>query len=260
MTDACETAASLAASESRAALLTRLRTDGPATRADCEEWLDASKRTVKRSLAALEERGWVSERDGEYRVTAAGGPVADRYDAFVSAVGVSQRLQPFLSHVPPGELGFGLEHLQDAEMLAGSEETPLAPLERALELRKRATRIREVTSIIARESAGQLADRITEADLDVENVVTEAALREARSNPDYADALTATRGAEGHTLYVTDRDVPFLLGIFDDTVVLAATGDDGLPVAVVITEDETVLDWARAWFRSYRDDAREVTD
>jgi predicted transcriptional regulator len=259
MTCPRETATFVAASEHRVALLSGLRESGAADRETCYEWCDASRRTVTRALADFADREWVRESNGRYRLTGLGRAVAAGYERCEERVAAAQRLAPFLSRVPGDDFDLDPWHLRDADLVVGGPGTPTAPVDRALELRSDATRIRDLSPIVARESVAQLAERLESADLDVEAVVSERAVRSALSNPDYESLLAEVRGAEGHSLYVTADPVPFVLGVFDDVVALGAT-EDGHPHALVVSDAEPVVEWALAFFSAARDDAMPVAD
>jgi len=258
MTEAHELVAFLSASETRATLLVRLRAAGSAERRTCYDWTDASRRTVKRALSNLADRHLIRAEEGSVQVTALGATVADRYETFVEDVRLARRLRPFLRRVPAGALDVDLRHFADAEVVTAAEGSPYAPMDRVLELRRGATRLRELSTIVASESVGQLAERLEREDLDVEIVITADALARARSNPDYEDAFAATRDAEDLSLFATEAEVPFLLGILDDTVALSVTDEDGMPAATVVTDAAPVREWALDRFERVRRDAREL--
>jgi predicted transcriptional regulator len=247
----------LAASSNRVTLLGRLRTQGPARRRTCYELLDASRRTVKRTLSALEDRGWVRQTDDGYHVTALGDVVYVEYDRMQQTLSVAERLRPFLRNVPGDAFDLDLRHLADAEVVFAEDSSPYAPMDRALEFRRGSSRLRELSSVVARDSVAQLTERLDEEDqFDVEVVLSADAVESARANDDYASDFGDHRTADALSMYVYEGTLPFLLTIGDESVALGATDESGVPAALVVSDADRVRSWASDVYERYRAAAR----
>ncbi|MGM0399575.1 MAG: helix-turn-helix domain-containing protein, partial [Halobacteriota archaeon] len=72
----------LSNSPHRVEILRTLRGDGGLSRRDLYSAIQASRRTVKRSLQKFDERGWIHERDGEITLSVGGAFVLDGYEDF----------------------------------------------------------------------------------------------------------------------------------------------------------------------------------
>jgi hypothetical protein len=60
-------------------------------------------------------------------------------------------------------------------------------------------------------------------------------------------------------MFVTDADVPHVIGIGDDTVYFGVDDERGAPLALIETSDETVFVWAEGTFETYRREAVPLT-
>lgn len=251
----------LAASENRVDALLALRELGAADLRSVAETVDASRRTVKRILDALEERGWILSKtnDREYRISALGWLVLDSYLDVVDRLETADQLAPLLERISAEELGLDPLALAGADVIVKGDNQPYAPMDRVLRIRRNASEIREVVNIVQADSAAQFRDRVERGELTATVILEAGVVNAVTSNDDYAESFEGALGADGASFYVFDGVVPFLLGVMDDTVVLGATDDEGIPDTIVVSEDPVVRDWAESRFESYREAAEEIT-
>ncbi|WP_416840426.1 hypothetical protein [Haloferax sp. DFSO52] len=59
--------------------------------------------------------------------------------------------------------------------------------------------------------------------------------------------------------FVYDGPIPLILVIADETVMLAPTDENGIPTAVVVTENEAIRSWVETTLDEYRDQSTELT-
>lgn len=248
----------LAVSENRRDVLRAVCGEGPLPREAIERRLDASRRTVKRALDALAEHNYVEREEEEYRPTALGSHVCSAYASMEESLALSERLEPVLGRIPDGAFDLDPGHLAGATVRTAEEGGPYRILERVLELRREATRIRELSSVVEERSVHQLRDRLDSgADLDVEFVLTADAAERASEVETYESPHRAILESDATSGYVYDGSFPFVLGIFDETVVLGVDGGD-LPHAMVESDDPDVRAWAEETFAEYRRAAEPI--
>ncbi|MFB6140366.1 MAG: helix-turn-helix transcriptional regulator [Halosimplex sp.] len=256
-----EVLAFLAQSENRVDVLDALADGEPRDRYDLEGAVDASRRTVLRVANELLERGYVRETDDGYRLTALGESVYDRYAAAADGIGALSSAAAVLSAVPAGVVDFDPARLADAEVTAAAPGDPFAPLDRMLELRRGASRVRELAPGVERRSVEQLADRV-EADeaVDVEIVLTPASLETAESRDQYAPAHEVVASADAVALYLTPEPFALPVTVADETVALVADGAEGRPDAVLETDDPVVREWAESYVDRFVELADRIDD
>jgi predicted transcriptional regulator len=242
----------LSQSENRVGVLAALSDGAPRDRYDLESTVDASRRTVLRVVNELSDRGYLRETGDGYRLTALGAHVHDQYAAAVDGLDAVAPVAPFLAAVPAGVVDFDLARLADAEVTAATPGGSYAPLDRTLELRRAASRIRELAPDVERRSVEQIAERVEAGeDVEIEIVLTPASLETAESVDQYAAAHGAVAAADGVALYLTPEPFELPVSVMDETVALVSGGMDGRPDAVLETDDPVVREWAESYIDRY---------
>ena len=246
-------------SEIRIELLSVLDRTGAIAQRALRDELTASERTVRRTLTELEDRRLVTDAAEGYRLTALGETQIEAYREWRDRTELAASLRPLLGHLEPGVLGFDIERLQDASLTVADETRPYAVLDRTLQLRAEANRIRELAPAVEKRSVEQLATRVDRGESpDVEVILPAATARRARSEPAYEDAVATITAAEAVTRYVYPGSVPMFLGLIDELAVLGSIAD-GSPRALVETTDATVYEWVEHRLDEYRVEARPLS-
>lgn len=256
MTDADDTISFLTASTTRARALRALASEGELARDELYDRLDASRRTVKRALAALSERGFVACGPGgeRYRLTSLGDSIAAAYRSCIERTATAERLAPFLSRVDADAFDLDVAALADAEVVVATDAAPFAPLDRFLELRANARSVRVLSPLVQAQSLSRAAERVGDDEFRFAAVVSADAVDAARSTPEYERAFRETLGADSFETYRYEGTVPFVVALIDGTVALGVTEGE-TPHALVLSENERAREWATATFERYRDAA-----
>lgn len=253
---AVERIAFLTRSKPRVEILTHLLESGPTTQREFREHVDASRSTVTRALAALEEYDWV-RRDGEaYRLTPQGRIVADGLCDLVDTVRATEEIATFIEWFPYAEHDLDLEHLRGAEITASTDTDPYAPLRKHASAVRDASEFRMLLPSIDLRTARSTKDRVLNDDLELELIVSpdvEATI----SSEEFAPVLREQVAAGGLTVFVSEEAVPFYLGLSDTgSVQVGVEDDEGYPRALLETDCEEVRGWAESVYDEYRDHAR----
>jgi predicted transcriptional regulator len=248
----------LTQSDNRPEALAALREAGPLDRDGIAARLDASRRTVVRTVEALTDEGYVEQVGERYRLTALGATVIAAYQRLADEVALTDRLEPLLANVPGAVFDFDPRLLADAELVVATEGSPYALLDRTLTLRREARRVREIAPMTEKRSIEQLADRIRGgADIEFDAILSAATLEASRSNPEYADAFETTAASDAVDVAVYPDEVELFLCVADDTVAVGASKDDR-PHAMVVTSNPRVREWAIDTFEDHWDRAEPV--
>lgn len=259
MAEAIEELQFLTQSSNRARTLQAIAASGPLTRDDLEDRLAASRRTVVRIVNALTERGYVEETAEGLVLTPFGthvaGTLRDATDVLEDALAV----RPLFEYGPSVFRSIDPGWLADAEVVVASESSPFAVLDRILDVRERASRVREIAPGLERRSLDQLADRLRrDESVEMHAVLPEEAVREARTRPEYREHFVAQLAADQATVYAHPDPIDFAVGVADETAFLAVSRDDQ-PYALAVSTDEDIRAWAGDLFESYRAEATLVT-
>lgn len=246
-------------SGNRTELLLALGGTQPLDRYDLEGRLDASRRTVTRALDALNERGYVRETDEGYSLTAFGRAVAEAYRDCRRQVALAAEYRPLLEHLDTRLFDIDPELLEGAELTVASETSPFVVLNRTLELREGASRIREAAPGIEKRSVEQLASRLRHGSgLEMEVVLPPDAVETVAEADAFAGDHAVARDSEAVEFYVAPEPFSVFVGVMDDTAALA-TGEDGEPLALVESDRPAFREWAEARLDEFRDAATPLT-
>lgn len=245
----------LADSPDRVALLEHLR-EGAAGPARLADVLDCARRSAQRHLAACEERGWVQQGDGGYRLTAAGDAAARVHGEYQERLAAVDRAAPLLSHLdsahaPPPEL------LTDTEVIAASATNPQAPIQAYVERLRRFTgsRVLLCSPVLSRafhEAHAELARRGVHTDL----LLSTRTAREAQQRNPLEFAAIVRLGVLD--LYTRPDHVPFGLAVDGTQLLLGTYDDDGNLRACLHGDDPALVAWGEAKFEDLRAGSERV--
>lgn len=253
-----DTAVALVRSETRLDILRRLRA-GDASKYDLRAELDCARTTVDRNVEQLVEDGWVDRTEGEYALTSAGVAALDAASEYVETVSAAERLQPLLDWLPESALDIDLCHLADAEVTVASEATPVAMVDKHVMSVKRADHTRVVLPVVSTQGMDAQAQAMAERDVHAEIIVPPTVADVFVSNPAFEELIATLRERGTVELLVTDRPVPYYLGVLDETVQIGVD-DGGQPKALLESEAGRVREWAAEKFASYKQSATPLPE
>jgi len=212
---------------------------------------DVARTTVTRTLEGFAERGWIDRGGDGCTLTAYGAAVAATVRETVSALGPPTDLEPFLRRVPADAFDLDPAALADAEVTVAEPGSPYAPVEAVTELRARSSTVRELSSIVARDSAEQVHDRAVQGDATFEIVLQDDVVEQIHAAAEYRSQFEATVDQAGVDVRVYEGTFPFLVVLLDDAVALGATTDEELPAVLVVSESDAVREWAESVYAEF---------
>jgi len=214
--------------------------------------------TIARILRELEERAWIERSERGYEVTPEGEWVCDEFTRLLDEVKAERRLREPLEWMPSDLLTFDVRCLRDADVvtLDGSDMTTY--VRRVREFHRSGDRIRGIAREWAPEAIENQWELTVNGDSRIEMVVIPKVVSGIRDHPPASRRFRELLEEENAEYFVTD-DIPISVGIVDDTVGINLTDEDGVVKAGLMTDDETVYEWAVDLFEIRREDARPVT-
>lgn len=242
----------LAGSSVRPATLAALRDHGRLSLRDLDDRVSASRRTLKRTLNAMESRGWVQRVDGRYELTVLGACILSAYEEFRDCERLADRVRPFLEHTPATALGteFDPEVLTDATVTTVDDD-PTAFVEHLLDIRAGADRLREYAPFLMIDSVRQLAERV-ENDSPAPDVTlvlrTDAP---PRSSSEYDERFETLFGAESVDVRLYPDGPMVGMGVADGRGFLGAADGDGIPNVLLTSDDPDFVEWIERTFDDY---------
>ncbi|MFO7927198.1 MAG: helix-turn-helix transcriptional regulator [Halobacteriota archaeon] len=246
----------LARANSRVRILEHLSEAETATQRDLRTQLDASRTTIARSLQSLEDRHWVERNDGAYRLTRIGAIITDEFSGMLETVQRVAELAEFLRWFPADESTPDFLRLRDAEITSSSDGDPYAPARKQTKILRTADRLRILLPSVDLEGTKTITEETAEHALEAETILSpglESTFESDEFSPYIREMLESGRS----TLFVSERDPPFYLGLADDGRVQIGVEDgEGFPRSLLETTDEDVRTWAEGVYRTYREGAR----
>ena len=249
----------LAGSELRPAVLAVLRAEALPLR-EVADRVSASRRTVKRTLSAMESRGWTRPDDGAYELTTLGATVLAAHEAFRERTRIATRLRPFLERVSASEFDPGIDALADTTVYTPDDD-PTAFVDRLVELRSGATRIREYAPFLMLDSLEQFSEGFGNGRSDADVMLVVRTDTPPRSTLAYDERFTALVEATHADLYV-DPDGPtsIAFGVADDTAFLGVADDDGMPGALLVGDTAELVSWVERQVDDRLDAAEQLPE
>lgn len=227
---------------------------------ELREQYDAARTTVTRTLNGFEQRGWVDRNGGRVTLTAYGDAVADTVADAVADLEVTTGVAPFLSRVTATSFDLDPRKLADADVTVAEPGSPYAPVEEVTALRRQSSTVRELSSIVARDSAEQVHDRAVAGDATFEIVLQADVVDQIHASDAYRDQFERTVDQPAVTVRVYEERFPFLIVLLDDCVALGVTNDEEMPAALVVSTASDVRSWAEDKYRTYFEAADPYTD
>lgn len=253
-----ETASALVRSEIRIGILYELW-DGPATKYELRDRLDCSRTTVDRNLDHLLDGGWIGETSGGYRLTTCGEIVVEEATAYLETVTVTKKLQPILRWIPRESLDLDVRQLADAEITLGTDEQPMAMVDKHAQALKESPTAKLILPIVSQQPLEAQVRSFELEELSLEIIAPPSIVETLANDQPFAHLIEELREAGAIDLYVTERSVPYYLGILGETIQIGVD-DDGQPKGLLESTADPVQQWADKRFAEYRESATPLAE
>jgi predicted transcriptional regulator len=260
--DPLEDVAFLARSSHRVGVLKTLA-DGPLTRPDLHEETGISQPTLGRILGSFEDRDWVEQCRPEYALTPLGELLVEEFDDLLDTVETIQKFGDVVQQLPTDEMDFDVRTFADATVWTPEPGDTVSHIRRMETVWFEADRRRLLGSTLGtasfddrKEQARRDFDRLKQ--MEVETIVSRAMLEQGMSDPEIRRMTLEHWDADQMNAYLYDGPIPLILAIADDTAMLAPTDENGIPTAVIATENETIRLWVETQLDEYREQSIEL--
>ncbi|WP_458208120.1 helix-turn-helix transcriptional regulator [Haladaptatus sp. NG-SE-30] len=261
--DPLEDVAFLARSAHRVNVLEALA-EGPLSRPKLHEETGISQPTLGRILGSFEDRNWVEHQRPDYALTPLGELLVSEFGDLLDTVETIQKLGDVVRQLPTDEMDFDIRTFADATVWTPDPGDTLSHIRRMETTWLDADRRRLLGSTLGpisfderKERARRDFDRLQE--MEVETIVSRSLLEQGMSDPEIRRMTLEAWDSEQMKAYLYDGHIPLLLTIADDTAMLAPTDENGIPTAVVETENETIRSWVETRLDEYREQSVEMT-
>jgi DNA-binding HxlR family transcriptional regulator len=238
----------LVGSDNRIAVLRVLRDRGPLSARALETRVDASRRTLKRTLDGMATRGWVVSPDAVqgYDLTALGRAVLSGFEAFRARERLAERLRPFLEHAPARAYDVDLDALADATLTVATPDDPYGPIDRLLDLRTGATRLRQCVPFLLTDSVLQLAERVADTPRAATTLVLSEVGPSSSADPTYRERFEALADSPAVDVRLCPDPIRVAVGLADGHAFFGVMAD-GSPHALLDGDDPALVRWTEAY-------------
>lgn len=236
--------------------------DGPMTRPALHDETGISQPTLGRILEPFRDRNWVERRGQEYALTPWGELLVDEFHGLLDTVGAIHHLGSVSQFLPIDQLDFDVRRLGSASITTPQTGDVLRHVRRAEERLRGANHVRLVADTIAPHSLEEQRDRVVDASGDellIESVITGDAIDQALSDQQLAGFIRDLLQSGQAPVFRYDGTIPMIFAIADDIAILAPTDEQGMPGALIETEDVVVRAWVESKFDEYRDQSTVLT-
>jgi predicted transcriptional regulator len=237
--------------------------DGPLTRPELHEETGISQPTLGRILGSFEDRNWVEQRRPEYALTPLGELLAEEFEDLLDTVETIQTLGDVVRQLPTDEMDFDVRTFADATVWTPEPGDTLSHIRRMERVWFDADRRRLLGGTLGpasfddrREQARRDFGRLQQ--MEVETIVSSAMLEQGMSDPEIRRLTHEHWDPEHVRAYLYDGPIPLILAIADDTAMLAPLDENGIPTAVIETENETIRSWTETEMDEYRERSVEL--
>lgn len=244
----------LVRSEARVRILEELL-DGRRTNRELRDEIDVDRTTIARNLDALRENGWIREDHRSYVLEPYRKPAVLELVSVLDSLRLTERLGAFLRWTDPSQFDFDIERLTDAEIWTAEPGDPWAMVNRHVATLREAEEVHALLPETGVSAKRAMHRGVVERGMGVELTVSPDVFDTFRSDPEYAEYYRKLRRHDCVDYLITDDEIPFYLGVLDGETVQIGVSEDGVPRALLETDDGEVRAWAERVLDGYRERA-----
>lgn len=255
MDESLDAVAFLARSEIRVGILRALEEE-PRDRRGLEAATGASQSSLSRSLADLENRGWIRRTEGTYCLTTAGEQVIGQFVPLLETISGLQTLDDGLACLPVDEMDLDIRHFNDAELLTAEEFDPTAPYQYGIKRLRESTTVRSAARVVPPPYVRAIQEAVDAGTLSAEIIL----------DSEYVEAFQDSEIGRSWKDIASDADVrkhperiPYRLILLDDVVHLWLCSDEGEQAGLLESQDGRVREWAESTIDTYRELAEPIS-
>lgn len=220
--------------------------------------LGVSRSTVDRGIRDLEVQNLVTRCDDGYTITAKGAVLRDQFTEFLTTSELTTHLEPVLKWIQPHDSDLPLDALLDATVIVASDNDPYAPVNRHVRALQTATDVQALLPAVGLTAMRVGRDQLLSSEARHEMVVETGVAETIRTEPGYRHTLEEMKDSGQLSLYVSDESIPYYVGVLDERMQLGVEDDDGLPRALIETQEPAAVEWAAGVFADYKQRSRQL--
>jgi predicted transcriptional regulator len=221
-----------------------------------------SRATIWRVFQTFEEYGWCESQPRGYHLTTKGEEALSAYQELLKQSEQVIAKAPFLQRLSTEFTNFPTHALADAELVFSKPASPGLVVEAALKLRDLRTRHYRILTSVFQPTLFKTYYQATKLGLTVEPIVDRIVHKRIAQNEDLHYLLDNSK-RDNYTLRCLEESLTLGIGLYDDRkVAIGAYNEvgDGNHVAVIISSNDELIEWAKKKYESYREQSVDPID
>lgn len=247
----------LARSEHRIPALVAL-TERPRSRSELCEVTGVSSSTMRRTVAAFEDRNWVRKDGYRYAATRLGDVIAAEMESLLERVETERTMRAVWHRLPDAIREFPIETWDGLTVTTAEPDSPYRPVKRFESLLERTTAVRILRPEVALMEFC-LDAVVALLDDGVEITVIDRPECHAYFFSTYPERSAAMVRRDNFTVLEHDDLPAYGVGLLDDRVTISCyESGSGTVRALIDADDPAVREWGRSAYDRHAVDARPV--
>ncbi|WP_331232275.1 transcriptional regulator FilR1 domain-containing protein [Natronorarus salvus] len=218
--------------------------------------------TIWRVFQAFEDYGWCESRSGKYHLIRDGEDALYAYQDLIERSEQAIAKAPFLQRLSTDLPDFPTHALADADLVFSEAASPGLVVDAALKLcDPRTRRFRIVTSVF-QPTLFKAYHKLVKLGVTLEPIV-DASVYERISQDENLWYLFDNSEHENYTLTRLEEPLTLGIGLYDDRKVAVGAYNeigDGNHVAVIISSNDELIEWANKKYKYYRQQSIDPVD
>lgn len=231
--------------------------DDAPRQSDIRDELGQSKATIHRKVSWLQENGLLEDGEGGgYGLTEYGEYVTDELSSCGERLEKAGEYSEFLELVDSS--GISIEDLGDARVTRATEDNPFLPEVRLAEIVEGTSSCRVATNAVAPRAFAVGRNQVRDGEMQLEIVLDEATVESMEVPEWYGDGFREDLESGNLRLYI-HPDVPYRLGVIDSVFVAGSDDENGVPAAILESQEPEAVEWGNQRFEEFKTEADEVS-
>jgi predicted transcriptional regulator len=229
------------------------------TRRDLHEETDIPQSTLGRILGSFQDRNWIRRNGDTYSLTLHGRLVATHFQDLLAVVESVRELPASATFEPILELGFDPDWLTRVSVTnPAATDDPFAHIRRIRDEVRSAPRIRELAPRPMPGVAELMSDRLRSDRTVLETVFPSDVFQAFVAETDNRSLIVGMLDTGNFRLYLLDDSISCYVSRYGEQAVFDVQSTDGRMIALLTTDDRTIIQWADSVIDEHQHRAERV--
>lgn len=218
--------------------------------------------TIWRAFQTFEDHGWCESQSGDHHLTDDGENALYAYQELLKQSEQAITKAPFLQRLPTKFTDFPTHALAEADLVFSKPASPGLVVDAALKLCDPRTRHFRIVTSVFQPTLFKSYHKLVKLGVTVEPIVDATVHKRIAQDEDLHYLLNNSKH-DNYTLTRLESSLTVGIGLYDDRkVAIGAYNEvgDGNHVAVIISSNDELIEWATKKYKSYREQSVDPID